>query len=318
MVVASLVMTAIATPAVAYLHRPSQRFVGYKRRNLQCSKPNMELRVLTCVHNTRNLSNPNKSAPIFVYALHLVELTQSANAIIIVHNSNNFNPPPDRRSQRKPRPSALIGTQAQSEHIFHAFGNYEKNGSGVSVQTLTILSPYSTMHEDICNLGEDKHVTLIILPFHKQQTVDDGMEPIHPAIKMLNERQELLSSTLRQGCSTVLFVFSCTPFSFSPINRLRHPRSSSLPRPMRLRLLCVSASSAPPDLSILPSDGGYAVIEAELRENGFRSTGRTKLVCTIGLACSAGFAALGGPRWCARSVPPPAQRSSWKLSPSAG
>ncbi|WOK93383.1 hypothetical protein Cni_G02080 [Canna indica] len=43
--------------------------------------------------------------------------------------------------------------------------------------------------------------------------------------------------------------------------------------------------SPPPDLSILPSNGGSAAIdavtEAEPKENGFRSTRRTKPMCTI-------------------------------------
>ncbi|WOL19640.1 pyruvate kinase isozyme A, chloroplastic-like [Canna indica] len=69
----------------------------------------------------------------------------------------------------------------------------------------------------------------------------------------------------------------------------------SLPSRRRSLGLRVSASSAPPPhLSILPSDDGSAAIdvdavtEADLKENGFRSTRRTKLVCTIGPAtCSA-------------------------------
>ncbi|CAL9758185.1 unnamed protein product [Musa acuminata subsp. burmannicoides] len=70
----------------------------------------------------------------------------------------------------------------------------------------------------------------------------------------------------------------------------------SFPR-RRPRALRVSASLPPPDLGLISSDGGAgagaaidvdAVTEAEMKENGFRSTRRTKLVCTIGPAtCSA-------------------------------
>ncbi|XP_064953485.1 cation/H(+) antiporter 15-like [Musa acuminata AAA Group] len=190
MVMTSLVMTLMVTPLVTYLHRPLRRLVGYKRRNLQRSKPDTELRVLACVHNTRNvpsivsvlnISNPSKRSPIFVYALHLVELTGRASAMLIVHHTKTSKV----NNNRKPVAS-LIGRQVQSEHIFHAFDNYEQRVGGVSVQTLTVVSPYTTMHEDICSLAEDKHVTLIILPFHKQQTVDGGMEPINSSIKVLN------------------------------------------------------------------------------------------------------------------------------------
>ncbi|XP_074576605.1 cation/H(+) antiporter 15-like [Curcuma longa] len=51
MVVVSVVMTVVATPVASYLQRPLKRIVGYKRRNLQRSKPDMELRVLAPSYN---------------------------------------------------------------------------------------------------------------------------------------------------------------------------------------------------------------------------------------------------------------------------
>ncbi|XP_074559157.1 cation/H(+) antiporter 15-like [Curcuma longa] len=185
MIVISLFMTAVATPVVTRLQRPFRRIAGYKRRNLQRSKPDMELRVLVCVHNTRNvpaiialleISCPTKRSPIFIYAAHLIELAGRTSTLLIVHNSEG-----DRR-----RPTGISNPQGQADHVFHAFDKYEKQAGGVSVQTLSIMSPYSSMHEDICNLAEDKHVTLIILPFHKQQTVDGGLEPINASLKMMN------------------------------------------------------------------------------------------------------------------------------------
>ena len=72
---------------------------------------------------------------------------------------------------------------------------------GVSIQTLAAVSPYHTMHDDVSVLGEDKHVSLIVIPFHKQQTVDGGMEPINPSIKGFNE--SLLASS---PCSVAILV----------------------------------------------------------------------------------------------------------------
>ncbi|KAG6480894.1 hypothetical protein ZIOFF_057482 [Zingiber officinale] len=69
----------------------------------------------------------------------------------------------------------------------------------------------------------------------------------------------------------------------------------SFPCPRRLHALSVrAASSVSPDLGVIPFDGAATspidvdkVTESELKENGFRSTRRTKLVCTIGPAtCS--------------------------------
>ncbi|GAB2232091.1 hypothetical protein Droror1_Dr00011113 [Drosera rotundifolia] len=184
MVVTALLMTGTIAPIVTSIYRPTRRFVPYKKRTIQKSKPDAELRILTCIHTPRNVptlinlleaTNPTKRSPICAYVLHLVELTGRASAMLIVH------------STRKSGRPALNRTQAQSDHIINAFENYEQHATYVSVQPLTAISPYSSMHEDICNLAEDKRVTFIIIPFHKQQTVDGGMEAANPAFRMVNQ-----------------------------------------------------------------------------------------------------------------------------------
>ncbi|KAI3892930.1 hypothetical protein MKX03_006900 [Papaver bracteatum] len=184
MVIVAVITTAIITPTVTAVYRPARRFVPYKRRTIQKSKPDAEFRILACLHTPRNVptiinlletSYPTKKSPIFLYALQLVELTGRASAMLIVHNT--------RKSGRP----ALNRTQAQSDHIVSAFENYEQHSGAVSVQPLTAISPYSTMHEDICNLAEDKRVALIIVPFHKQQTIDGGMEATNPAFRTVNQ-----------------------------------------------------------------------------------------------------------------------------------
>lgn len=184
MVIVALFMTGIITPVVTIIYRPTRRFLPYKKRTIQASKPDSEFRVLVCIHTPRNVptiinlldaSNPTKRSPICIYVLHLVELTGRASAMLIVHNT--------RKSGRP----ALNRTQAQSDHIINAFENYEQHVECISVQPLTAISPYSTMHEDICNLAEDKRVAFIIIPFHKQQTVDGGMEATNPAFRLVNQ-----------------------------------------------------------------------------------------------------------------------------------
>ncbi|KAG2711613.1 hypothetical protein I3760_04G084700 [Carya illinoinensis] len=184
MVIVAVIMTGVITPIVTIIYKPARRFIPYKRRTIQKSKTDAELRVLTCIHTPRNVptiinlleaSHPSKRSPICIYVLHLVELTGRASAMLIVHNT--------RKSGRP----ALNRTQAQSDHIIHAFENYEQHAGCVSVLPLTAISPYSTMHEDICNLAEDKRVAFIIIPFHKQQTVDGGMETTNPAFRMVNQ-----------------------------------------------------------------------------------------------------------------------------------
>ncbi|XP_040380355.1 cation/H(+) antiporter 15-like [Oryza brachyantha] len=199
MVLVSVVMTTLVTPVVTTVYRPARRLIGYKRRNLQRSKHDAELRMLACVHTTRNvpsiislleLSNPTKRSPIFIYALHLVELTGRASNMLAAHHTAS--------NQSRSAAGSLPGA---SDHIFNAFENYEASAGGVSVQALTAVSPYQTMHEDVCILAEDKHVSLIVLPFHKQQTVDGGMEPINASLRGFNE--SILAST---PCSVGILV----------------------------------------------------------------------------------------------------------------
>lgn len=183
MVIVAVFMTAIVKPVVTTIYRPARSFLPYKRRTVERLKPDAEFRVLVCVHTPRNVptmisileaSHPTKKSPMCIYVVHLVELTGRASAMLIVHSTQKSGRPVNR-------------TQAQSDHILQAFENYEQQAACVTVQPLTAISPYSTMHEDICNLAEDKRVALIIIPFHKQQTVDGGMEETNPAFRMVNQ-----------------------------------------------------------------------------------------------------------------------------------
>lgn len=188
MVFITVAITIIVSPMVSMLQMPwKQRQFVYKRRNLQKSKPDTELRMLACIHAVRNVpsiigllaaSNPTKRSPIFVYALHLMELTGRATNMLIVHNMN----PKGGQNQRRTR------GQAQSETIISAFESYEQHAGGVSVQPITAMSPYTSMNEDICAIAGDKHVSLIILPFHKEQSLGGGLEVTNPSIRSLNER----------------------------------------------------------------------------------------------------------------------------------
>lgn len=183
MVIVTLIMSAIISPVVSLIYKPRKRFIPYKKRTVQSSRLDVELRVLVCIHAPRNVptiinlleaTHPHKRSPICAYVLHLVELTGRASAMLIVNATRQSGGP------------ALNKTQAQTEHIITAFQNFEEHVGYVSIQPLTAVSPYSTMHEDICNLAEEKRVSTIIIPFHKQQTVDGDMQETNPALRMVN------------------------------------------------------------------------------------------------------------------------------------
>ncbi|GFP81127.1 cation/H(+) antiporter 15 [Phtheirospermum japonicum] len=183
MVVAVLVMTMIVTPAVLY-YKPVQNTVPYKRRTIQKAKSDEELRILACIYNTRNVptvinllrtSNASPRSPITVYALQLVELVGRASTMLVAHSS------------RKAGPRNPSQIEAQADQIIAAFDNYELRSEGVITHTYTARSAFAAMDEDICNVARDKRAALIILPFHRQQTIDGDMEDINPSIRNVNE-----------------------------------------------------------------------------------------------------------------------------------
>ncbi|WOK99421.1 hypothetical protein Cni_G08133 [Canna indica] len=120
-----------------------------------------------------------------------------------------------------------------------------------------------------------------------------------------NKKRKEMAQALR------LLSLPSSPSAFLPKFSVHAPPPSlrlPLPSPRRRAVRASAAASPPPDLGLLPFDGDAvgaasatsaavtssaaidvdAVTEAELKENGFRSTRRTKLVCTIGpAACSA-------------------------------
>lgn len=194
MVLVLLSTTIIIIPIINAIYKPVRRFMPYKRRTIQRSKPNAELRMLACIHATRNIpsiinlleaSNGNPRSPICIFVLHLVELTGRASAMLIVHSTNKAGATPSSLGSTA---SANHPNQSHSDQIVSSFEKYEQESNGtVSVQPLTASSPYATMHEDICSLAEDKRVAIVILPFHKHQTIDGNMEDSNAAFRGVNQ-----------------------------------------------------------------------------------------------------------------------------------
>ncbi|RWW06928.1 hypothetical protein GW17_00029714 [Ensete ventricosum] len=204
LVLMSVAVTALVSPLLKAVVRPSKRLVFYKRRTIWWPNPDSELRLLTCVHVPRqvpgliallDIAHPTKRSPIFVYALHLIELTGRTSAILLNAAPADASPSGNQHNHSHGR------IQAQSDHIFHAFESYDQYAGGVSIQFLTAISPYATMHEDVISAAEDRHAALILLPFHKHHTVDGGMHPNHPACRAIN--QSVLSAA---PCSVGILV----------------------------------------------------------------------------------------------------------------
>ncbi|URE04898.1 hypothetical protein MUK42_19600 [Musa troglodytarum] len=203
LVVMSVVVTIAVGPLLKLATTSNRGQASYQRRTIMWPDPNSELRMLVCVHNTRNIPSmlglleaccPTKRSPVFVFALHLVELTGRASAMLVVHDTTGSASSSDPQQLHK----VPLG---RSRHMIQALESYAQRAAGVTIQPLTAVSSYSTMHVDVCGVAEDNCVSLIVLPFHKQPTVDGDMQVINPAIHSLN--QSVLANA---PCSVAILV----------------------------------------------------------------------------------------------------------------
>ncbi|XVF50712.1 hypothetical protein PTKIN_Ptkin04bG0124400 [Pterospermum kingtungense] len=173
MVLTLLIMSCLIEPIVALAYMPTRNITERKNRSIQGTEADSEFRILACVHSMRNvmgtlslldLSHDTKKSPLSIFGTHLLELPGRARtSMLIVHD--DYKVGPDGHSR----------VTTDTSRVIRAFKNFEKMNNTVTVQTMTVVSPYTTMHRDICSLAKDKCVNLIIIPFHKQLNADGRM-----------------------------------------------------------------------------------------------------------------------------------------------
>jgi len=75
-----------------------------------------------------------------------------------------------------------------------------RDTSTISVETLSVVSAYATMHEDICSLAVEKTTSLIILPFHL--STESSVEgTVHNSLRSVNK-----SVMERAKCTVAVLV----------------------------------------------------------------------------------------------------------------
>lgn len=157
-----------------------------------------ELLVLACVHNQENLPsiinlleafNPTCKSPLVIYALHLIELVGRADPLLIPHKLNK----------------AISSNATTSKSIVNAFIHLqERHGRELaSVFPFTAISPYPTMHYEVCAMAHDKRVSLVIVPYHKRFGVGWNVitQPNKKGIEVTNEN--ILKTSV---CSVAIIV----------------------------------------------------------------------------------------------------------------
>ncbi|GFZ02938.1 hypothetical protein Acr_15g0015460 [Actinidia rufa] len=160
----AVVHAAIATPIISYLYNPSKRYVNYQRRTIQHCRRDTEFRILTCIHeeesvfsimNLLKASYPSRESPLGIYVLDIMKLDGREHPVFINHQFHR----------------CLSSNSTRTARIISGFRHYEFLHIGmVRNQYFTTITPYASMHDDICNLALQKNTNLLIVPFQKLES----------------------------------------------------------------------------------------------------------------------------------------------------
>ncbi|CAL5212729.1 unnamed protein product [Lathyrus oleraceus] len=204
MMLAIIVMTVMVSPLINAIYKPKFRFMQSQLRTVQKLRFGVELRIVACVHNAKHANNlihvieatnATRLSPIHVYVAHLVQLTRHGTSILVSQMDNSNNTVGGAEA-------ANSGLQLEFESITNAFEELVEQYNAVRFDISSVVSSYTTIHEDIYNVAEEKRASLILLPFHKEySTIEDAPEIIH------NEHCEINKKVLQQApCSVGIFV----------------------------------------------------------------------------------------------------------------
>ncbi|KAH7858878.1 hypothetical protein Vadar_028967 [Vaccinium darrowii] len=175
--VMAVLTEAVLTPLIYYLYDPSKRYSNYKRRTVHQSRNEHELRILLCLHeedqvfslmNVLKATYPTREKPIGAFVLDLIELVGRDQPLFINHQFH------ERHST----------TLTRTDRIISAFNQYKLRSEGsIRHQHYTSMTPYATMHDDICALALEKSTSILIFPFQKSDN-----SPIPGVIKNLLDK----------------------------------------------------------------------------------------------------------------------------------
>ncbi|OMP02378.1 Cation/H+ exchanger [Corchorus olitorius] len=164
----TLVSTGSLSPLISIFYDPSKPYMVNKRRTIQHTAPQTELRILLCIQdkesvpsliNLLEVSYPTVRSPFDVSAFHIVELVGRANPLFIDHENSEL--------------EDLSKRFQDSETIQNALKQYqERRDECVKLHLFTASTAKRTMYQDVCKLALVSKAAIIILPFHKEKVGD--------------------------------------------------------------------------------------------------------------------------------------------------
>ncbi|MQL86926.1 hypothetical protein Taro_019463 [Colocasia esculenta] len=176
-----VVNSLIAGPLTAVVVRNKRKGLQYRAVGLEFQKPEAELRVLACVYgdgelptllNFIELAAGTEKTPIAAYVMQLVELNKTT-ATMLYHQQEDHSADEDD-----------LGAD-QTRQINAAVDAFTQE-SGITVRQVNAVSPFTTMHEDVCHGAEDVSASLVVLPHHKSLRVDGMMVTANEGPRRVN------------------------------------------------------------------------------------------------------------------------------------
>ncbi|XP_050892896.1 cation/H(+) antiporter 15 [Lathyrus oleraceus] len=204
MMLAIIVMTIMVSPLINAIYNPKFRFMPLQLRTVQKLMFDVELRIVACVHNAKHANNmihvieatnATRLSLIHVSVAHLVQLTKHGTTILVSQMDNSNGTVGGAETTN-------YGSQLVFESITNTFEELVEQYNAVRFDISSVVSSYTTIHEDIYNVAEEKCASLILLPFHKEHLIiEDAPKIIH------NEHCEINKNVLQQApCSVGIFV----------------------------------------------------------------------------------------------------------------
>ncbi|KAK7387274.1 hypothetical protein VNO78_27945 [Psophocarpus tetragonolobus] len=183
-------VTGFASVVVYYIHDPSRRYKAYIRKTVMGAQHEPDLRILVCIHkeddvypiiNLLQASNPTMAKPLMVVVLYLIQLSGS---LISTLTKNKITHKPSQ------------------QHMNNVFDKFQEHNKGcVMLQCFTTITPYVSMHDDICYTAMNSKSNIVIMPFHKQWSIDGDVGYCNASIRILN--QNVLN---KAPCSVGIFI----------------------------------------------------------------------------------------------------------------
>lgn len=186
MVFATFLTIIYAPLVVANIIQRARKRSPTQRMALQWLSPSTELRILLCLHGTQHISSAvnfigisrGPSDPgIMVFVTDMVELTDKI-AASLAHTQGV-----DTVTVTDP---TVVEMREQITNGINGYLN--DDGDGITLRRMLALSTLNSMHQDVCILAEDLMVSLIILPFHKQQVEGGRLNMGHPGFRHVNRK----------------------------------------------------------------------------------------------------------------------------------